>query len=129
MTTEEMIQVIQAHKEGKTILAKPKGDTEAEWFVVMNSEFDFKHLEYRIKLEKKFVPYETFGEFYKAMEEHGGKFGLLRHKDRDDYMRLNAVEVDEDEPIKLDVYYYSYYEISKRFVWLDGSPCGKEIEE
>lgn len=129
MTTEEMIKVLQAHKEGRKIKAKLRGDSNAEWHNVQTNEFDFKHLEYLIEPEKVLVPYETFGEFYKAMEEHGGSFGLLRWKNKDHYVRVNAVEVEGDEPIKLDIYYYSYDEILEKFVWLDGSSCGKKVEE
>lgn len=57
MTIDEMIEVLQAYKEGKTIQAREKGYTD--WFDTNYPFFDFDNLEYRIK-EQKIVPYETF---------------------------------------------------------------------
>lgn len=52
MTHEEMIALIEAHRDGNTIQYRPK-DSELDWNEKspLNKLFDFKHTQYRIKPE------------------------------------------------------------------------------
>lgn len=132
MTIDEMIKMLQAYKEGKKILAKLKGDSKAEWFNVLTNEFDFKHLEYLIKPEKKIIPYETFEELYNDMEEHGGKFGMVVAKTIGATWNLGAKYIITgftDDSIKINDKWISQRWLLDSFMWLDGSPCGKEVVE
>lgn len=52
MTIDEMIEVLQAYKEGKAIQAREKGYTD--WVDTNYPFFDFDNLEYRIKEQKTF---------------------------------------------------------------------------
>lgn len=49
MTHDEMIEVIQAHKDGKEIEAKNKLFDSAMWVTINVSDFDFFSYEYRVK--------------------------------------------------------------------------------
>lgn len=59
MTIDEMIEVLQAYKVGKTIQAREKGYTE--WFDTTYPFFDFDNLDYRVK-EQNIVPEEASDE-------------------------------------------------------------------
>ncbi len=50
MSPDEMIAVIQAHKDGKGIEVQCKG--HKEWGQAFNPRFDFHNYNYRIKAEK-----------------------------------------------------------------------------
>mgnify|MGYP003674975069 CR=1 FL=1 len=62
MTHDEMIEVIQAHKDGKAIQFMPKGGVDVEFTDRRRTDnhMDFINIDYRIKIEPKeywLVPY------------------------------------------------------------------------
>lgn len=72
MTHDEMIAVIQAHKDGKSILFRVI-DSNGNW-MESNPSFDFSNYEYRIKPEP---PKEWW--FVKNIGEHE-RYGWSRHE-------------------------------------------------
>ncbi|HEY6073922.1 MAG TPA: hypothetical protein VIV15_11125 [Anaerolineales bacterium] len=55
MTHDEIIAVIQAHKDGKHIELREKHDF-GEWKPVCRPEWDFRDYDYRVKPEPKIAP-------------------------------------------------------------------------
>ena len=74
MTHDEMIAVIQAHKEGKTIESRVRGIGGAKW-VTLNEEpsWQFSEYDYRIKPE----PWKVVKEAVLSME-YDQKLSLIQ---------------------------------------------------
>ena len=49
MTPDEIIAVVQAHKEGKEIELQPKGVAPMGWAYTTDPVWDFYHFNYRVK--------------------------------------------------------------------------------
>lgn len=134
MTIDEMIAVLTAHKEGKAIQATSRCN-ESGWFEIKNPSWDFSAMEYRIKPEKKIIPYETFEELYNDMEKHGGKFGMvrcamiIRSFEKDYIYRINTLDPNHVIGINISGMMIDYKDFLTHFRWFDGSPCGKEVEK
>ena len=76
---KEMLPIIQAYAEGKTIQIKKEGD----WLEVgKNTEVYFSESpsDYRIKPEPKYRPFRTQEECWKEMHKHLD-FGWIRYGD------------------------------------------------
>lgn len=67
MTHDEMIAVIQAHKNGKKIQLRRKGSSD--WTPSAGPGWDFVRFDYRVKPEKK--------KLY-AIYDHDGRFVVSR---------------------------------------------------
>lgn len=116
MTYDEMIAVLQAAKEGKTIQTKLKrttieyADTKPTW--------NFDLFDYRVKPEPKIRPYANAEEFLAAMKEHGPYL-----KGAGDYC-LPIHFHDEGVWDKDD--FFEYEQLLEEAKWQDGHPCGIE---
>ena len=53
MTPDEIIAVVQAHKEGKEIELQPKGVAPMGWAYTTDPVWDFHHFNYRVRPEPK----------------------------------------------------------------------------
>ena len=53
MTPDEMIAVIQAHKEGKKLECRSADLSGGKWHPVLEPSFNFKLVEYRVKPEPR----------------------------------------------------------------------------
>lgn len=129
MTTEEILNIINAYKEGKTIEYRMKFNLDIYkdplyyWDTIpSNTEYDwnFAMYEYRIKEEPKLRPYKNAQEFFKAMKEHGPAIS-------NSFIVIRATNDG--------IYYYSAvaekilflgYSSLVTFKWQDGTPCGIE---
>ena len=84
MTHDEMIAVIQAHKEGKTIESRARGIGGAKW-VTLNEEpsWQFSEYDYRIKPElfkhtEIFNAWQQFGKSFIGMSSGNTRFEVPR---------------------------------------------------
>lgn len=117
MTDQEIIDIVTAHKEGKTIEYKRKGLDNIGWHVYCpNPMWDFRNFNYRVKEESKYRPYKNAKEFLNAQKEHGPN---LEFKDTF-YMPLDI----NNEGVKVFWVEYKYKAILKDYTWQDGTPCG-----
>lgn len=64
MTYEEMVEVIQAHIDGKTIEVRIKNDPSGEWNEIITPEFNFGRCAYRIKNNPIEINWDTVPEGY-----------------------------------------------------------------
>lgn len=128
MTKEEIgklaIELIQAEIDGKIVEARSKYDSKRDgaWFKRISpfSEkrirgFDFDSFDYRIKPEKKLVPFA-----WEDRELLTGKW--VRRKDFNHVMFI--YDIDDKRVNNI-----SYYDLYCVYTFLDGSPCGKEVEK
>lgn len=116
-TIDEMLEILTAYKEGKEIECYNK-DVE-DWCLVTNPNFNFKFT-YRIKPQpkvKKLVPFTYEDDLL-------GKF--IKHK------TSNEKSIIVEQTISGVFYgtnssFYKY--LLDYYTFLDGTPCGKYIEE
>ena len=132
MTIDEMIAVLQAYKEGKTIECHPISDITG-WYKLLNNgakpEWNFGKYEYRIKTEPHYRPFESAEEVLEAIKEHGSYV-----KEGNTYRLLKKFTAHEDGTITYTFSGWSsttvrdWDAIHDKIVWADGTPFGK-LEE
>jgi len=123
---KELAEILQAYSEGKNIQFFESHDGWQDWSDNESEIFD--DMDYRIKPEPKYVPFENSKEMYEAIRKHGA-WVHLRFKDYEEYYAINTICKDgvligDDE----DGNERCFDEMVKDFVWADdGTPCGKLI--
>ena len=128
MTKEEnvklAIKLIEASLDGKTIEYKSKIEGVWDETNIVSGNgirgFNFQDFEFRIKPEKKLVPF-TFDD----RELFMGKWIV----DKEDNCYCSMIITIELDSISLNYNSFTYEELLEKFTFLDGSPCGKEVEE
>lgn len=116
----ELLPIIQAFSEGKTIQSRCiKGDTSL-WYDDEDPSFD-DDFEYRIKPEPKFRPFNNKEECWKEMLQHN-PLGWFKDKKAKEFFTLNCIS-DKDPKIK------TYEYLFDDCVFMDGSICGVKVEE
>ena len=92
---KELLPIIQAFVEGKTIEFRERGCTL--WTESVSPIFNFANFEYRIKPEPKYRPFKDAEECWQEMQKHQ-PFGWLKDKEDGHYtliMAINKTEVDQ----------------------------------
>lgn len=123
-TTKEMIEVMQAFERGEQIEAFYNG----VWEDIYISEWSWGLRDYRVKPNKKYVPFEKAEEFLEATRKHG----LIIPKDYQDKKLIGYV--DKDGILMLSnrtndrIVWVKFEEFFRDFKFNDGTPCGKEVE-
>ena len=129
---KEMLPIIQAFAEGKTI---EFFNHEGKWQEVVDAEFAYATSRYRIKPEPKYRPFKNAEECWQEMQKHqpfgwitlqcgqksGSKASIIKLTDNCFYF------VGDGSGICHNLY---NYEFDKHF-WLfaDGTPFGIKVEE
>ena len=128
-TTKEMIEVMQAYDRGEQIEAGYNG----VWVDIDMPEWSWGLRDYRVKPNKKYVPFDTAEEFLAAQMAHGGdalititEDGVLKKHDISVSLDGSVYDHTDDG----DVDYIGNFEdlLFEDYKFADGTPCGKEIE-
>jgi len=107
---------IKALFDGKTIQEK---NINGEWVNDLDPSFR-ESKEYRIKPESKIVPFD-----YSDAENLIGK--AVKTKTSKRFCTITAIEYEYGITINSDV--LQFEELFQYYTFLDGSPCGKVVEE
>lgn len=133
MTTKEMIGVMQAFVEGKTIQFTSNGGIE--WEITTCPSWNWDRFTYRVKPEKEYRPYENTDEM---IEDWKTRFEVpdwptysmpliwVVQKGTDRKIFLSDISMDDVTAV---FSYTSMNGLLEGYTYLDGSPCGKETEE
>lgn len=129
MTTKEMIEVMQAYEDGKTLQTFTCGT----WVDVECPAWNWYEYDYRIKPEKTFRPYKDADEMIK---DWANRFGVgswpsiampliwvLFKEINAPYLVCGYLR----SCVAIGVARPSFSELLDDYTYLDGSPCGKEI--
>lgn len=130
MTTEEMIEVMQAYERGEQIQWKLKSDYD--WSTCTETPIWAQgSTDYRVKSKPTYRPYKGAKEFLKAQEEHGM------------WLKSNEVIVCYFMPIRVFSTYVQiirlqsgtlvskemeFRELLGTYSWKDGTKCGVKEE-
>lgn len=109
---KELLPILEAYANGKTI---QYCNPEYHWEDVKPDEqldFGGNVINYRIKLEPKYRPFNNSKECWEEMQKHQ-PFGWVKYKNEDCYMVYADVNNDCD---------FKFY--FKEYVFADGTPFG-----
>ena len=117
---KELLSIIQAFKEGKTIQLFTNGI----WEDAKNPSFE-ELSRYRIKPELKYRPFESQEECWNEMLKHQ-PFGWVRSK-KCKALLWNVTSINKDD-ITIICDYYKFHRAFECFEFTDGTPFGIKEE-
>jgi hypothetical protein len=118
MTHDEMIEVIQAHKDGKRIEFWDEG-----WIAVDAPVWAFSYIKYRVAPEPpkpEYVPWETIED---VIPHYG------RHVKRKDGTSYSSILLVTKETEQLCINRVGASIVFQDYIFSDGTPCGKLVEK
>lgn len=121
----ELLPIIQAYVEGKTIQSRCiKGD-KSLWYDEEDLSFD-EDFEYRIKPEPKYRPFSNAEECWTEMQKHQ-PFGWVKDRNGSKFVIENVdsrgfVEVYDEGTC-------NFKEVFENHTFADGTPFGVKVEE
>lgn len=126
---KELLPIIQAFAEGKTIQVKA---SDGLWYgrEGENCEFNFNAdpQVYRIKSEPKYRPFANAEECWQEMQKHQ-PFGWLKDKEDGHYTLITAINKTKVDQIALNGNTgWLFCSISKFYTFADGTPFGIKEE-
>lgn len=135
MTIAEKIKVMQAYEDGKYIEFRLKG--EEVWADCGNPIWDWNEFVYRIKPEVKKPTYRPYKDTCEMIDDYKTRFGVncppyampliwIRWEDNSATKLITAFRADH---VTIDGNVVSLGYIHHAYVYIDGSPIGKLVEE
>lgn len=133
---KEFYPILQAYAEGKVIECRTKpstmkgADTPNDWTEMKEIEF-WRNIEYRIKLESKYRPFESAKECIEEMRKHE-PFGWVKSKPDVGYYCSSIIDiryVSAFNFIKLRGSWLNSNSVFENYTFLDGSPFGVKVED
>ena len=129
---KEFYPILQAYAEGKVIECRTKPsaiegtDVPNDWTEMKEIEF-WSNIEYRIKPESKYRPFESAQECIEEMRKHE-PFGWVKDKPEfgDTCSAITKVSISS---IRRGVTWFRTKEMFQHVTFLDGSPFGVKVED
>ena len=129
---KELLPILKAFAEGKTIQDKIEGVTDWCDTDEINLEYNGRKIKHRIKPEKKYRPFKTKKECWDEMMKHQ-PFGWLIRKTEENYNSIGCITeyngfvyllfaTKEDESFTAEF-------LLKNYKFADGTPFGIEEEK
>ena len=116
---KELLPIIQAYAEGKTIEFLRKSLTGATWTELDDPDFTWNANNYRIKPESKYRPFKTKEECWNEILKHH-PFGWITGKT--EHLSITSVS---DVHIRLcDNVYFTFEYAFNEYTFADGTPFG-----
>lgn len=127
---KDLLPIIQAFAEGKTIERKGILDNESKWCEVLLPTFNVAVSNYRIKPESKYRPFIDNKECWNEMLKHQ-PFGWVRTMNAEnDYYIIDGVLHSEHldcSVVTMAGESYDYKEMLDIYLFADGTPFGIKI--
>lgn len=121
---KELLPIIQAFAEGKTILVQE----DIDWrYLSDDADFNLNPLRYRIKREPKYRPFKDAVECWQEMQKHE-PFGWVKDKQDGHYALITAVEDGARATGLNGVIGWNFTTLKKYFDFADGTPFGIKVE-
>lgn len=122
MTDEEILTVVQAHKDGKQIQCRSIG-CDGEWEDTYSPKWNFWANEYRIKPEPHYVPYDSVNEVERDK--------WVKRKGTSSIRRIDGLKHEKGcKPcVSVNCVLRTLQEMFNMFEYEDGTPFGKQVSE
>ena len=126
---KELLPVIKALAEGKTIQDKIEGITDWVDTDEINLEYNGQKLKHRIKPEPKYRPFKDMEECWQEMLKHQ-PFGWVKSKDKGYFCLIGLVQfASELEDVMItfatsENLARSSHSIYENYIFADGTPFG-----
>lgn len=135
-TTKEKIEVMQAFEDGKKIEYYRYDSYDNAWFPTENPTWDWLNYDYRVKEEPKYRPYENTEEMINDFCERSGAkrspmgdpFIYVKIKENECKDIITSYD-DKYTTVRVGTAWFRLDRIFEDCTYIDGSPCGKKIEE
>lgn len=123
-TVSEMIAVMQAFEKGEQIEVFSAG----KWVEHSKPLWDWMNFDYRVKQNKKYVPFDTADELLREQEKRNTDLVIYCGKLCYAYTSYLKIVILERYSAKM-ITMLSYFEFFNNCKFEDGTPCGKEVQE
>lgn len=124
---KELLPVIQAYAEGKTIQYNNSFIWE-DITIKENLNFKDSPSKYRIKPEPKYRQFKNHEECWNEMLKHQ-PFGWLIHKSSNDYITINSIQHAENMLFSINKNgYFTAKFLFANYIFTDGTPFGIKEE-
>lgn len=120
---KELLPIIQAYAEGKTIEFLRKSPTGATWIELDDPDFIWNKNNYRIKPESKYRPFKTKEECWNEILKHH-PFGWITGKTE----HLSITSVSDVHIWLGDNVYFTFEDAFNEYTFTDGTPFGIKEE-
>ena len=121
-----IMPILQAFIDSKKIEGRPKGfSNDFEGWVSVDEISGLDSIEYRIKPEPKYRPFNDAEECWQEMQKHQ-PFGWVKSTLFKDFALVNRVTALYVE-INRDI--IDYKDTLEKFTFADGTPFGVKVEE
>lgn len=121
MKIDEMIEVMKAYKEGKPIEFRGKGSPMTQkWASADEPIWDWDSLDYRVKPEPEYVPYDSVLEVNR--DKWVKKKGIPR------LIKINELDLDDIVCVRVGYEWVSLEDLFDEYTYDDGTPCGKLVQ-
>lgn len=123
----ELLPIIQAFSEGRTIEFKDKRFKD-KWDEMSEfPDFSFKSFEFRIKPKLKYRPFKNTEECWAEMQKHQ-PVGFMKFKDTESgYYMLTGIS--RGVGVGINDSLFSYDRVFDDYTFADGTPFGIKVEE
>ena len=118
---KELLPIIQAFAEGKTIQYRHKG--RSTWYDLDSGQFNCDMYYYRIKPEPKYRPFKTKEECWQEMHKHPD-FGWVT----DGYYKSTISVKSDSIVVTISSLEYDFGKAYIHFTFADGTPFGIKEE-
>ena len=121
---KELMPIIQAFAEGKTIQYYDSLIDIADWEDCENPNFENLTYEFRIKPEPTYRPFKDAEECWAEMLKHQ-PFGWVKSKDGSTINKFMFIDsLNNDEVTIRTSVRFTYSELVKYYIFADGTPFG-----
>ena len=128
---KELLPIIKAFAEGKSIQDKIEGLTDWVDTDEINLEYEGQIIKHRIKPEPKYRPFKSQEECWNEMSKHF-PFGWIKNKKSDYYTIVDSVyNIEEESNVLIEIsprIGFSGEQAYKQFLFRDGTPFGIKEE-
>lgn len=134
---KELLPLIKAYTEGKTIEERdPHGDWKEAKNPIFADSLIYSCVEYRIKPEPKYRPFNTQEECWDEMLKHQ-PFGWVKYKETGTYIMISTIyssttdhllHTTNPPRVSIDCCEYPFSDTFDNFCFADGTPFGVKEE-
>lgn len=124
---KELIPIIQAFAEGKTIQYYDSLIDIADWEDCENPNFENSTYNFRIKPEPTYRPFANAKECWQEMQKHQ-PFGFVKFKDTESRYYM-IIGISRGVGVGINDSLFSYDRVFDNYTFADGLPFGVKVEE